>query len=120
MRSASLAAPSSSRDLASTRAAARGPDSNALAGCGCDVLTGCWAKLAWQTKKQARKERATPSPRYFLEVLILKDFESSEFGSADSKGVTGTFFGSADSIFGSAYSKGLSLSKRRNMTYYTR
>jgi len=33
----------------------------------------------------------------YLEVRILKDFKSNEFGSADSKGVTGVFFGSADS-----------------------
>src|SRR6266849_3800373 len=121
MRSASLAAPSSNRDLASARAASRGRAPAELAGAGCNVLTGCWAKLAGQKQKiKARKERATPSPPYFLEVLILQDLAWGEFGSADSKGVTGAFFGSAYSIFGSADSKGVSLSQRCNMTYYTK
>jgi hypothetical protein len=38
-----------------------------------------------------------PSPRLNLEVRILKDFKVSVFGSADCKGVTRLFSGSADS-----------------------
>jgi hypothetical protein len=38
-----------------------------------------------------------PSPHPFSDLRILKDFKSFVFGSADCKGVTGEFFGSADS-----------------------
>src|SRR5260370_8674044 len=119
MRSASVAAPSSRRDLASARAASRGRDSAEFAGRGCNVLMVCWAKLAGQKKKETRKKkRAPPSPPSFLVVLILQDLASSEFGSADSKVVTGAFFASADSLFGSAYFKGFTLPFRCNFSPY--
>src|SRR5260370_17797521 len=110
------------RDLASTSSGSSGRESEEPKWVGSNVLMDCWAKLApqKQKKRKARKERAPPSPRYFLELLILQDLAWSEFGSADSKGVTGAFFGSADSIFGSAYFKELSLDDRCNMTYYTK
>ena len=38
-----------------------------------------------------------PLPHPFAEVRILKDFKWRVFGSADCKGVTGGFFGTADS-----------------------
>jgi hypothetical protein len=39
----------------------------------------------------------TLTPHLFSDLRILKDFKSFVFGSADCKGVTGGFFGSADS-----------------------
>jgi hypothetical protein len=38
-----------------------------------------------------------PPPSLFSDLRILKDFKSFVFGSADCKGVTGVFCGSADS-----------------------
>ncbi len=53
-----------------------------------------------------------PPPPCFLDLLILKTFKSNEFGSADSKGVTGA-------NRGSAHSKGVSGFERLFMEYYT-
>jgi hypothetical protein len=59
-----------------------------------------WGKLGRRLRQgEVRNWRGSgdPPPGVFSEVFILKNFKSNDFGSAHSKGLTGRFFGSADS-----------------------
>ena len=62
------------------------------------AISGCsGARMLRLLLNGSEVNRSPPSPRPFLEVRILKDFKSNDFGSADSKRVTRVFFVSADS-----------------------